>query len=155
MFFEERLLERILPDLTFLFDGFGEDVEVSLDSLLDSDGGLPSGLWDPEAGSVVGGMNYSEEADGSDNPGTGPPSLRGELTRWLLELRAGVFVGTLKPVVRRKLWERVCSGLKGGAGILTYPARNEQGYEVEFWGATDRWIVDRDGLKLVQVPKVE
>jgi len=33
-----------------------------------------------------------------------PASLRGELTRWLLELRAGVFVGTLKPVVRRKLW---------------------------------------------------
>jgi hypothetical protein len=45
--------------------------------------------------------------------------------------------------------------MKGGAGILTYPARNEQGFEVEFWGATDRWAVDRDGLKLVQVPKVE
>jgi CRISPR-associated protein Cas2 len=84
-----------------------------------------------------------------------PQSLRGELTRWLLELRAGVFVGTLKPVVRRKLWERVCSGMKGGAGILIYPAHNEQGFEVTFWGATDRWVVDRDGLKLVQVPKVE
>ena len=84
-----------------------------------------------------------------------PTSLRGELTRWLLELRAGVFVGTLKPVVRRKLWERVCSGMKGGGGILVYAARNEQGFEVEFWGATDRWIVDRDGLKLVPKPKSE
>jgi CRISPR-associated protein Cas2 len=84
-----------------------------------------------------------------------PPSLRGELTRWMLELRTGLFVGTLNAVVRRKLWERVCGGMKGGAGILTYPARNEQGFEVEFWGATDRWVVDRDGLKLVQVPKVE
>ena len=73
-----------------------------------------------------------------------PPSLRGELTRWLLELRAGVFIGTLKPAVRRRLWEHVCSGLKGGSGILTYRAPNEQGFDVEFWGATDRWVVDRD-----------
>lgn len=84
-----------------------------------------------------------------------PPGLRGEITRWLLELRAGVFIGTLKPVVRQKLWARVCAGMKGGAGILSYPARNEQGFEVEFWGATDRWVVDRDGLKLVQVRKDE
>jgi len=67
-FFEERLLERILPDLALLFEGFGEDVEASLDSLLDSDDALPSGLWDPEAGSVEGGVNYSEEPDGRDDP---------------------------------------------------------------------------------------
>ena len=84
-----------------------------------------------------------------------PPSLRGELSRWLLELRAGVFVGTLKPVVRGKLWQRVCSGMKGGAGILVYQARNEQGFDVEFWGATDRSVVDHNGLRLIQVPKPE
>jgi CRISPR-associated protein Cas2 len=84
-----------------------------------------------------------------------PPSLRGDLTRWLLELQAGVFIGTLKPTVRQKLWGRVCSGLKGGSGILVYDSRNEQGFEIEFWGATDRWIVDREGLKLVQVPKAQ
>jgi len=71
MFFEERLLERILPDLALLFEGFGENVEASPDSLLDSDDALPSGLWDPEAGSVGGGVNYSEETDGSDDPRTG------------------------------------------------------------------------------------
>jgi len=71
----------------------------------------------------------------------------------MLEPCTGVFVGTLKPTVRRKLWERVCAGMKGGAGLLIYHARNEQGFEIESWGATDRWIVDRDGLKLVQVPK--
>src|ERR1035438_2158807 len=71
MFFEERLLERILPDLALLFEGFGEDVEASLDSLLDSEDALPSGLWDQEVGSVDGCVNYSEETDGSDDPGTG------------------------------------------------------------------------------------
>jgi CRISPR-associated protein Cas2 len=84
-----------------------------------------------------------------------PPNLRGDLTRWLLELRAGVFVGNLKSAVRRKLWAQVCRGMKGGAGVLAFSARNEQGFEVEFWGDTDRWIVDRDGLKLVQVPRGE
>jgi CRISPR-associated protein Cas2 len=84
-----------------------------------------------------------------------PPNLRGDLTRWLLELRTGVFVGKLNMVVRRKVWERVCSGMKSGAGILIYSARNEQGFEIEFWGATDRSLVDRDGLKLLQVLKPE
>jgi hypothetical protein len=43
--------------------------------------------------------------------------------------------------------------MKGGAGTLIYAARNEQGFEMEFWGAPDRIIVDMDGLKLIQVPK--
>jgi CRISPR-associated protein Cas2 len=75
------------------------------------------------------------------------------LSHWLIELRAGVFVGRLKAGVRRRLWERACAGMKGGAGILVYQAQNEQGFEIEFWGATDRSVVDWDGLKLVQVPR--
>jgi CRISPR-associated protein Cas2 len=82
-----------------------------------------------------------------------PATLRGELSRWMIEPRAGVFLGGLSPVVRRKLWERVCSGMNGGAGTLIYAASNEQGFEMEFWGAPDRIIVDMDGLKLIQVPK--
>jgi|GEM_PF-5638225 len=35
--------------------------------------------------------------------------------------------------------------------MLVYDARNEQGFEIEFWGATDRWIVDYEGLKLVRI----
>ena len=82
-----------------------------------------------------------------------PASLRGELTRWMLEPKTGTFVGTLSPLVRRKLWERVCGGMKGGAGIMIYSARTEQRFEVEYWGATDRLIVDFDGLKLVSIQK--
>ena len=78
MFFEERILERILPDLAVLFDGLNADVEASLDSLLDTDDGLPSGLWDPVDGRVDGGVNHGEEvADGSDDPGTGSPKPEG------------------------------------------------------------------------------
>jgi CRISPR-associated protein Cas1 len=76
-FFEERLLERILPDLTFLFENISEGRDDSLDSLLDADDALPSGLWDPVAGRVVGGINYSEETDGGDDPGAGPTKPAG------------------------------------------------------------------------------
>lgn len=84
-----------------------------------------------------------------------PVSLRGELSRWLLEPRAGVFVGSVKSSVRTRLWARVCSGMKGGAGVMLYESNNEQGFEIEFWGATDRSVVDLEGLKLIQIPKSE
>ena len=71
LFFEERLLERILPDLAVLFEGIGEGADASLDSLLDADDALPSGLWDPVAGRVEGGVDYSEKTNGGDDPRTG------------------------------------------------------------------------------------
>ncbi|HSU61819.1 MAG TPA: type I-E CRISPR-associated endoribonuclease Cas2e [Bryobacteraceae bacterium] len=82
-----------------------------------------------------------------------PESLRGELTRWLLEPKAGVFVGTVTAAVRERLWERVCGAMGGGAGMLVYSARNEQGFEIRFWGATRRSVLDWEGLKLVSVPE--
>jgi len=84
-----------------------------------------------------------------------PASLRGELTRWLLEARAGVFVGSVKASVRTRLWARVCDGMKSGAGMLLYEAKNEQGFEIEFSGATDRLVIDCEGLKLIKIPRTE
>jgi CRISPR-associated protein Cas2 len=82
-----------------------------------------------------------------------PESLRGELSRWLLEPHAGVFVGTVSAAVRDKLWERTCAAMAGGAGMLIHTARNEQGFEIRFWGATRRSVFDWEGLKLVTVPE--
>lgn len=45
-----------------------------------------------------------------------PVSLRGELTRWLLEVRAGVFVGDVSAMVREKLWELVEEKAREGRG---------------------------------------
>jgi len=80
-----------------------------------------------------------------------PASLRGELTRWMLELKAGVFVGRVSAVVREKLWEHVCGKLKGGAGMLVHSSDSEQGYSVRYYGETSRDLVDFDGLALVRV----
>ncbi len=82
-----------------------------------------------------------------------PSSLRGELTRWLLELRAGVFVGDVSAMVRDRLWEKVCEGAKGGGAILVHNADNEQGFALRFAGANDRKLVEYEGLWLVRIPK--
>lgn len=79
------------------------------------------------------------------------PGLRGRLTRWLLEVRAGVFVGTVSRRVRELLWHKIRSDHKGGS-LLIYRAPNEQGFTVESHGDPSRAIIDIEGLQLVQLP---
>ena len=81
-----------------------------------------------------------------------PVSLRGELTRWLLEVKAGVFVGNVSAMVRDRLWKKVCADSKGGACMMLWSANNEQGFNIDFWGATSRIVTDWEGLKLLTRP---
>ena len=76
------------------------------------------------------------------------PSLRGELTRWLLQPHTGVFVGTVSARVRDLLWQRVCRSRKEGAGVLVYPDDTEQGFAIRTCGKTKRTMVDFEGLIL-------
>src|ERR1039457_2863556 len=83
----------------------------------DADDALPSGLWDPETGIVAGGVNHSDLRSGELMVvlvlERVPPGLRGELTRLMLEIRSGVFVGTLTSVVRDRLWRKACQEMAG------------------------------------------
>lgn len=78
-----------------------------------------------------------------------PASLRGELTRWLLEPRTGVFVGRPSALVRDKLWELVGDKLKGGAALMIYRSDAEQGFTMLTHGNTARTLRDFEGLTLV------
>lgn len=78
-----------------------------------------------------------------------PVSLRGELTRWLIEPRTGVFVGRPSAMVRDKLWELVGNKLKGGASLMIYRSDNEQGFTILANGNTARTLRDFEGLTLV------
>jgi CRISPR-associated protein Cas2 len=82
-----------------------------------------------------------------------PTSLRGELTRWLIEPQAGVFVGSVSAMVRDRLWEKCCQRLKDGAAIQIWSSNNEQGFVARAWGLTDRELVDYEGLLLVRLPR--
>ncbi len=82
-----------------------------------------------------------------------PVSLRGELSRWMLEPRTGVFVGRISAIVRDKLWQKAAKGAKGGAGLLIFSSQTEQGFTVYTFGDTTRALMDWEGLLLVHVPK--
>lgn len=79
------------------------------------------------------------------------PSVRGELSRWMIEPKAGVFVGRPAAAVRDRLWARLCrdAGKDSGCTMITH-ASNEQGYRIESFGVPSRLIVDFDGLQLVK-----
>ncbi len=82
-----------------------------------------------------------------------PSSLRGQITRWMLEPKAGVFVGNLSALVRDKLWDKVCEKKHDGGCILLYTTNNEQGFSVRFWGNNSREVIDLEGLCLMRIPK--
>lgn len=81
-----------------------------------------------------------------------PAGLRGELSRWMIEPRTGVFVGKLSGMVRDRLWLKAAQGASGGAGIMAYTAPCEQGFAVRTFGDTTREIVDIEGVLLVRIP---
>lgn len=58
-----------------------------------------------------------------------PPKLRGDLTKWLLEISTGVYVGKVSARVRDELWLRVCDNLKSGRASMVYSTNNEQGMD--------------------------
>lgn len=77
--------------------------------------------------------------------------LRGECTRYLLEVKAGVFVGTISATVRYLLWESIVSSEDAGGAVLIYSAPTEQGFIMRMHGSPRRSIIDIDGLLLIKV----
>jgi len=77
------------------------------------------------------------------------PSLRGELTRWLIQPKTGVFIGRLTARVRELLWQRVQKALASrGAAVMAYSSNTEQGFTLRAFGKTSKVIEDFEGLLL-------
>jgi CRISPR-associated protein Cas2 len=82
-----------------------------------------------------------------------PVGLRGHLTRWLLEIAPGVFVGKITARVRERMWERVTDMAKTGRAIMVHSANNEQG--LAFKVHNHDWIpVDHEGINLILRPTI-
>lgn len=82
-----------------------------------------------------------------------PTSLRGELTRWMIEPKAGVFVGKISALVRDKLWEKACKSAREGGCMMLHNTNNEQGYAIRVNENFKRKLRDFEGLFLIQIPK--
>ncbi len=80
-----------------------------------------------------------------------PPRLRGDLSKWLLEINTGVYVGQVSSRVRDALWDRVCQNLKDGRATMVFTTNCEQ--KMDFRVHNTGWIpVDYDGIKLMRRP---
>lgn len=79
-----------------------------------------------------------------------PPRLRGRMAIWLLEVRAGVYVGTYSRKVREHLWEQVEAGLEQGNAVMAWRSTTEAGFEFLTLGPNRRVSADFDGVQLVQ-----
>lgn len=78
-----------------------------------------------------------------------PPKLRGRLAVWLLEIRAGVYVGKLSRRAREMIWNTVAEGLGEGNAVIAWSTNAEAGFEFVTAGKNRRIPVDMDGVQLI------
>ena len=84
-----------------------------------------------------------------------PPRLRGRLAIWLLEVRAGVYIGDVSRRTREMLWEQLEAGHEDGNVVMAWASNNESGYEFQTLGPNRRTPIDYDGLRLVAFHPLE
>ena len=78
-----------------------------------------------------------------------PPRLRGRLAIWLLEVRAGVYIGDVSRRTREMIWEQLVHGFEEENVVMAWASNHESGYEFQTLGPSRRFPVEMDGLMLV------
>lgn len=78
-----------------------------------------------------------------------PPRLRGRLALWLLEARAGVYVGDVPSRVREMIWATVEDAVGEGNAVMAWATNTESGFRLRTAGANRREPAEWDGLQLV------
>jgi CRISPR-associated protein Cas2 len=78
-----------------------------------------------------------------------PPRLRGRLAVWLLEVRAGVYLGVYSARTREMIGEQVRALIEDGDAVIAWDAATDAGFLFETFGRNRRMPVDFDGLRLV------
>jgi CRISPR-associated protein Cas2 len=84
-----------------------------------------------------------------------PHRLRGRLAVWLIEIRAGVYVGDLSTKVREMIWQHIEAGIEEGNVIMAWSTNTESGFDFLTLGENRRLPVEIDGLKLVSFYPVD
>jgi len=78
-----------------------------------------------------------------------PSRLRGRLGLWLVEVRAGVYVGDVSRRVREMIWDNLEKGVEDGNAVMVWKSNTESGFDFMTLGANRRIPVEMDGIKLV------
>jgi CRISPR-associated protein Cas2 len=78
-----------------------------------------------------------------------PQRLRGRLGLWLVEVRAGVYVGKVSRRVREMIWENLVKGIEDGNAVMVWSSNTESGFDFLTLGTNRRIPVEMDGIRLV------
>lgn len=78
-----------------------------------------------------------------------PQRLRGRLGLWLVEVRAGVYVGKVSRRVREMIWNNLVKGIDEGNAVMVWSSNTESGFDFLTLGANRRIPVEMDGINLV------
>lgn len=84
-----------------------------------------------------------------------PPRLRGRLAIWLLEVRAGVYVGDVSRRSREMIWQQISRLSETGNIVMAWASNNESGFEFQTIGGNRRLPVEMDGIRLVSFRPVD
>lgn len=84
--------------------------------------------------------------------GVAPEKLKGVLSRRLLEIRSGLFIGALSKRATEQLWEWVVAE-KLDAAFLAFPAKNELGWSIITSRKHQYCVDDNYGLPLMKFTK--
>ena len=84
-----------------------------------------------------------------------PASLKGALSRWLIEPKTGVFVGNPTARVRDLLWKMAVEKCRNGTVIQMWNHRSPQGYKYRTHNLRKYAFVDYEGLAFVRWPLPE
>lgn len=78
-----------------------------------------------------------------------PQRLRGRLAIWLLQIRAGVYVGDVSRKIREMIWQQCECFTDEGNVVMAWATNTESGFDFQTLGENRRTPVDLDGLRLV------
>lgn len=79
-----------------------------------------------------------------------PARLRGRLSLWLAEIRAGVYVGSYTARTRERIWAEVTQLIDDGSAVIAWSSPTDSGFMFEAVGPSRRVPADFDGLTLVR-----
>jgi CRISPR-associated protein Cas2 len=82
-----------------------------------------------------------------------PPALRGNVSRWMVEVAAGVWVGRPSARVREGIWNRIKAHADSGSAVLIVADGSELGAAMRVHGDPHRILLDFDGIDLPARPR--
>lgn len=84
-----------------------------------------------------------------------PSRLRGRLAVWLLEVRAGVYIGDTSRKTRQMIWQQIDALAEDGNVVMAWATNTESGFDFQTYGKNRRSPVEWEGLRLVSFSPIE